>query len=127
LAHWYVFRGPEDPLGPWTTEAVAESILAGTLEPTTLVAAPGGTRWLRACDVPVLGRLLDGSPTRRGVQSAVLARAPDTHRTPPPEAMPAESVEIRVARAAPLPASLSYYGGGDTLESAGNERTRRPG
>lgn len=124
MAHWYVFRVSEAPLGPWTTEAVAEAILAGTLDPTTLVAAPGGSRWLRACDVPVVARVLEGSPTRRGAgRSAAAARAPDTHRTPPPEGPNATPITFVVAPS-PVPA-LPYYGGGDTLESAGNESPRR--
>lgn len=43
---------------------MAEAILAGRLAPDVWVAAPGGPRWLRALDVPVIGRLVDGIPTK---------------------------------------------------------------
>lgn len=64
MAEWYVYQHDGDPLGPWATEAVAEAILAGRLAPDVWVAAPGGPRWLRALDVPVIARLVDGIPTR---------------------------------------------------------------
>ncbi len=119
MAHWYVYRENEAPLGPWTTEAIAEAILAGTLSPETWIAAPAGAKWLRASAVPVIARLLDGQPTRRGVESAAIARAPDTHRTPPPAAPPPGAAVIEVAPAAP---PRPYYMGGDTLESPNDER-----
>jgi hypothetical protein len=64
VADWYVYQHDGDPLGPWSTDAVAESILAGKLAPDVWVAAPGGPRWLRALDVPVIGRLVEGIPTK---------------------------------------------------------------
>jgi hypothetical protein len=64
LADWYVYQHDGDPLGPWSTDAVAEAILAGRLAPDVWVAAPGGPRWLRALDVPVIGRMVEGVPTR---------------------------------------------------------------
>jgi hypothetical protein len=64
LADWYVYQHDGDPLGPWSTDAVANAILAGKLAPDVWVAAPGGPRWLRALDVPVIGRLVEGIPTR---------------------------------------------------------------
>jgi hypothetical protein len=64
LADWYVYQHDGDPLGPWSTDEVANSILAGKLAPDVWVAAPGGPRWLRALDVPVIGRLVEGIPTR---------------------------------------------------------------
>lgn len=64
MADWYVYQHDADPLGPWSTDAVAEAILAGRLAPDVWVAAPGGPRWLRALDVPVIGRLVEGIPTR---------------------------------------------------------------
>lgn len=125
LAHWYVYRGGEGPLGPWTTEVIAEGILTGTLAPDAWVAAPGGAKWLRASEVPVIARLLDGQPTRRGGGAAVL---PDTHRTP--AAPVPREVEIIVAPSRPasddaVTPEAPYYGGGDTLESPGNDRRRR--
>lgn len=64
MADWYVYQSDGDPLGPWSTDAIAEAILAGSLAPDVWVAAPGGPRWLRALDVPVIGRLVEGIPTR---------------------------------------------------------------
>ncbi|CAN5925822.1 hypothetical protein BH11MYX4_BH11MYX4_07040 [soil metagenome] len=64
MADWYVYQHDGDPLGPWSTDAVAEAMLAGKLAPDVLVAAPGGARWLRALDVPVIARLVEGIPTR---------------------------------------------------------------
>jgi hypothetical protein len=64
LADWYVFQHDGDPLGPWSTDTVANEILAGRLAPDIWVAAPGGQRWLRALDVPVISRLVDGVPTK---------------------------------------------------------------
>ncbi len=127
MSHWYVYRGDEPPLGPWTTETVAENILSGTLAPDTWVAAPAGSKWLRARDVPVIAALVDGSPTTRARGGAAIAQAPDTFRTPPPLPPPVGSpiIEvITVPKADPPDTRSAYYGGGDTLESPGNERRR---
>lgn len=64
MADWYVYQHDADPLGPWSTDTVAEAILAGKLTPDVWVAAPGGPRWLRALDVPVIGRLVEGVATK---------------------------------------------------------------
>lgn len=64
MADWYVYQHDGDPLGPWSTDTVADAILGGKLAPDVWVAAPGGPRWLRALDVPVIGRLVEGIPTR---------------------------------------------------------------
>ncbi len=64
MADWYVYQHDGDPLGPWSTDTVANAILAGKFAPDVWVAAPGGPRWLRALDVPVIGRLVEGIPTR---------------------------------------------------------------
>ena len=64
MADWYVYQHDGDPLGPWSTDAVGHAILAGKLAPDVWVAAPGGPRWLRALDVPVIGQLVEGIPTR---------------------------------------------------------------
>jgi len=65
LADWYVVQHDGQPLGPWSTDAVAEAMLAGKLAPDVLVAAPGGGRWLRALDVPVIARVVEGIPTKQ--------------------------------------------------------------
>lgn len=64
MADWYVYQHDGDPLGPWSTETVADAILAGKLAPDVWVAAPGGPRWLRALDVPSISKLVEGIPTR---------------------------------------------------------------
>jgi hypothetical protein len=64
LADWYVYQHDGDPLGPWSTDAVAEAILAGKLTPDVWVAAPGAAHWLRALDVPSIGALVEGIPTK---------------------------------------------------------------
>ncbi len=64
MADWYVYQHDGDPLGPWSTDAIADAILTGKLAPDIWVAAPAGPRWLRALDVPVIGRLVDGIPTK---------------------------------------------------------------
>ncbi|MBX3192285.1 MAG: DUF4339 domain-containing protein [Labilithrix sp.] len=63
MAEWYVYQHDGDPLGPWSTEAVAEAILNGKIPPDVWVAAPGGSRWLRALDVPAIEALASGIPT----------------------------------------------------------------
>jgi hypothetical protein len=65
LAVWYVYRHEGQHLGPLSTEDVADAILGGRLAPDVWVAAPGGPRWLRALDVPVISQLIDGIPTRK--------------------------------------------------------------
>jgi hypothetical protein len=64
LADWYVYQHDGDYLGPWPTETVAGAILSGKLGSDVWVAAPGGQRWLRAVDVPVISRLVEGVPSR---------------------------------------------------------------
>lgn len=63
MSDWYVYQHDGDPLGPWSTETVANAILSGNLAADVWVAAPGGSKWLRALDVPVIGALVDGIPT----------------------------------------------------------------
>ncbi|MBX3258500.1 MAG: hypothetical protein KF782_02200 [Labilithrix sp.] len=73
---WFVYRVDGAPVGPLSTKAVAEAILAGRLPPDCWVAAPGGTRWLRALDVPVIAALLGGIPTRRRASGMRMVTAP---------------------------------------------------
>lgn len=93
MAQWYVFRHDGDPLGPWSTEVVAEAILSGKLRLDALIAPPGGVRWIRALDVPEIGAVVEGVPTkRRDDDDPMSLVAPSTARTGPPspmdEAMP---------------------------------------
>lgn len=76
MAEWYVYQHDGDPLGPWSTEAVANEILAGRLAPDVWVAAPGGQKWLRALDVPVIHRLVEGIPTKPGQRESGLRMVP---------------------------------------------------
>jgi hypothetical protein len=91
-SEWLVYRLEGAPLGPLSTKTLAEAILAGTLPQDVWVAAPGGTKWLRAIDVPVIAALLQGLPTRRPRESgmrmvtAPLPRAPLPKAAPPPKA-----------------------------------------
>jgi hypothetical protein len=81
VADWYVYQHDGDPLGPWSTAAIADAILAGKLAPDVWVAAPGGPRWLRALDVPVIGRLVEGIPTKPTRRDSGLRLMPAAYRT----------------------------------------------
>jgi hypothetical protein len=81
VADWYVYQHDGDPLGPWSTDSIADAILAGKLAPDVWVAAPGGPRWLRALDVPVIGRLVDGIPTKPRRRDSGLRLIPAAYRT----------------------------------------------
>lgn len=81
MADWYVYQHDGDPLGPWSTDTIADAILASKLAPDVWVAAPGGPRWLRALDVPVIGRLVDGLPTKPTRRDSGLRLMPAAYRT----------------------------------------------
>ena len=81
MADWYVYQHDGDPLGPWSTDTVADAILAGKLAPDVWVAAPGGPRWLRALDVPVIGRLVEGMPTKPKRRDSGLRLIPGAYTT----------------------------------------------
>lgn len=76
MADWYVYQHDGDPLGPWSTAAVAEAMLGGKLAPDVLVAAPGGARWLPALDVPVIAKLVEGIPTKPRTRDSGLRLIP---------------------------------------------------
>jgi hypothetical protein len=78
LADWYVYQHDGPPLGPWSSERIASSILSGELAPDVWVAAPSGDRWLRAPDVPVIAALLHGVPTRPRRRQSGLRLVPGT-------------------------------------------------
>ena len=135
MADWYVYQHDAAPLGPLSTELLADAILACRISPETWVAAPGGPRWIRALDVPVIARLvkkmpeLDRPPSRRR-DSGLRLMPKDLI----PSATPALGVmAIRDDFPPPtdpmapssLPTRPGIYRGGDTLESAGNERRKR--
>ena len=94
MADWYVYQHDGGPLGPWSTDTVADAILAGKLAPDVWVAAPGGPRWLRALDVPVIGRLVDGLPTKPRRDSG-LRIMPQAYRDQPSTASLSDSHAAR--------------------------------
>lgn len=63
MADWYVYQHDGEYLGPWPTETVAHEILSGKLSPDVWVAAPASERWVKATDIPVIARLIEGLPT----------------------------------------------------------------
>ena len=69
MADWYVHKYDGPPLGPWSTEHIADAILRGELSHEIWVAAPGGSRWLRALDVPNIAQRVEGVATRRRRES----------------------------------------------------------
>lgn len=81
MADWYVYQHDGDPLGPWSTDTIADAILAGKLAPDVWVAAPGGPRWLHALDIPVIARLVDGIPTKPKRRDSGLRLIPAAYRT----------------------------------------------
>ncbi len=101
MADWYVYQHDADPVGPWSTEKVADAILAGKLAPDVWVAAPGGPRWLRALDVPVIARLVDGIPTTPRRRDSGLRFMPRVHAAAP-ESDPAPTTRRSDA---PIPAA----------------------
>jgi hypothetical protein len=93
LADWYVYQHDGEPLGPLSTDAIADAILVGSLPPDVWVAAPGGPRWLRALDVPVIGKLVEGVPTRPRRRDSGLRLTPpalvlERAHADPPEPLP---------------------------------------
>ena len=65
MSDWYVYQHDGAHFGPWSTEHIAQEILAGRLSSEVWVAAPGGPRWLRALDVPAISRVTSGALTPR--------------------------------------------------------------
>ncbi len=137
MADWYVYQHDAAPLGPISTELLADAIVAARISPEAWVAAPGGPRWIRALDVPVIARLvkkmphLDPGPAPKRRDSGLRLMPKDLI----PAATPALGVmAIRDDDFPPptdpmapssLPTRPMIYRGGDTLESAGNERRKR--
>jgi hypothetical protein len=76
---WFVYRSDGPPSGPFPTEAVAEAILSDTFPFDGLVKAPSTLRWIAACEVPVIARLVD-SRRSSGVVSVVPRSEPATIR-----------------------------------------------
>lgn len=86
-SRWLVYRVDGAPLGPVATEDVADAILRGEIAPDTWVSAPTSSKWLPASAVPVIASILEGTPTRRAVDTEVLPPfsiedVPSTERLP---------------------------------------------
>lgn len=134
MAEWYVYQYDAAPMGPLTTELVADAIVNGRLSPETWVAAPGGPKWLRALDVPVIARLVKdvAEPPRRRDSGPRLTPKVTAAREP----APTPSIGVFIPRfddppaTAPLapsayPTRPGVVGGGDARESAGSDRKQR--
>ena len=61
MADWYVYQPDGPPLGPFSTELIAGGIASGRISRQVWIGAPGGPRWLRAIDIPVIAALLSGA------------------------------------------------------------------
>jgi hypothetical protein len=111
------------PIGPLPASEVASMILAGTVSADVLVAAPHGSRWVRATDVPVIAGLLDGAPTRRARESGLRAAARTDSDAPP-----TERSEPPISSGPPTPPTPRRSSGrfDETATSAG-QNTRRQG
>ena len=83
MADWYVFQHDAPALGPWSTEVIAEAILTGKLAPDVWVAVPGGDRWVRALDVPVIAQRIEGVSTRRPRRDSGLRVMPGVYQQNP--------------------------------------------
>lgn len=128
MVDWYVYQHDGAYLGPWPTETVAHEILSGNLGPDVWVAAPGSERWVRALDIPVIARLIEGVPTKpRRRDSGMFLKTQDdiesaaqTLRLPaihPDEDLPTDPGMPPPSPPHPTP----------TLESTGNRRRRTNG
>jgi hypothetical protein len=135
VADWYVYQHDGEYLGPWPTDAVAVAILSGKLGADVWVAAPGGQRWQRALDIPVIARLVEGGSVRRKRRDSGLRLMPQAlpraAQSPEDAESAAQTLKMPVIRFAeeeptPTPPSPHRAGGNDTLES-GTRRARRTG
>jgi len=72
MADWLIYQENGAHLGPWSTEVIAQGIADGRFAEDIFVALPGGPRWLRAIDLPLIAQLVhaasakplsDGAPT----------------------------------------------------------------
>jgi hypothetical protein len=72
---WLVEGRDGAEIGPISTEAVAQAILAGSLSYEVRVSAPedGDRKWLRAADIPAIADLVEGE-TSVDTERRALAR-----------------------------------------------------
>lgn len=123
MADWYVYQHDAAPLGPWSTDVVAQSILSGKLSPETWVAAPGGAKWTRALDIPVIAALVGGTETPRRPSQPGIRMVPGTFQGDfGGTVMMVSDDELEVAAESGEKTQIQggYPGGGETLESVGN-------
>ncbi len=132
LADWYVFRSDLPPMGPWSTERIADAMLRGELSQDTWVAPPGGSRWVRALDVPNIAQRVEGVETRprrdsgfvvvgsQHYASTVMMVKEDEAEVIPDDA-PTERSLPPPPPSSPTPPT-TRPGAGDTLESPGKRR-----
>jgi hypothetical protein len=135
VADWYVYQHDGDPHGPWSTDTVANEILTGKLAPDVWVAAPGGPRWLRALDVPVIARLVDGMPTKPRRRDSGLRLVPPAFRAEvaTPASTPkvgradeaAASASAQTVRAASADETAKLYGFG-SFDDVATDRALPP-
>lgn len=73
MADWLVYQEGGAHLGPWPAGVIAQGIAHGRLPEGIFVALPGGPRWLRAIDLPLIAQLVnavaakpfaDGAPAK---------------------------------------------------------------
>lgn len=130
MADWYVYQHDGAYLGPWPTETVAHEILNGRLGPDVWVAAPGGERWVRATDIPVIARLIDAVPTKpkRRDSGMFLRTLDDVESAAQTLKMPAMHADDAAPPTDPNMAPISPPPTPTpTLESTGNRRRRKNG
>lgn len=125
MADWYVYQHDGEYLGPWPTETVAHEILNGKLGPDVFVAAPGGERWVRAMDIPVIARVIEAVPTKpKRRESGMFLRTLDDVESAAqtlrlPAIRPEDDIPTDPGMPPPTPTP--------TLESTGNRRRRKNG
>lgn len=135
MADWYVYQHDGEYLGPWPTETVAHEILNGKLSPEVWVAAPGSERWVRATDIPVIARLIEGLPTmpkpKRRDSGMFLRTLDDVESAAQTLKMPAiradedPPTDPGMPPVSPPPTPTPTFT--STLESSGNRRRRKNG
>ncbi|HEY8074010.1 MAG TPA: hypothetical protein VIF62_07875 [Labilithrix sp.] len=132
MADWYVFRSDGPPLGPWSTEHIADAILRGELPEETWVSVPGGSRWVRALDVPNIAQRASGIETRPQRESGFVVVGKSDYASTVmmvkeeeaelvPDDAPTERSLPPPPPSSPTPPT-TRPGAGDTLESPARRR-----
>jgi hypothetical protein len=70
MADWLVYQEGGAHLGPFSAEVIAQGIAEGRLPQGIFVALPGGPRWLRAIDLPLLAELVKAAAAKPLVDGA---------------------------------------------------------